>query len=238
MMEEWGLITGVVSLVLGAYAIWLSKEFYKMSNAISQEIQETSRRIRSDVEKLDRLFDQLYSDTFRALNETYSEMRQRLWASADGRIVEPVSGPKEESKPSPSRTPVGRPTPDPTSPLPPRGTDPPLETKIITEKRDRVGEILMELFHRAQRPDRKVTAGQLADLGNEAGLSYADAATGVIRLGRNGRLYPVGDNISIDTVLVSSKEEAERLKNEKLDAAVAKVLGEETNRSIHEPNDT
>lgn len=78
-METAAIIASVVSVIIGVFAIWLSVTFYKMSTQISESIKEAAKNISSGVERLEKLFDRLYSDTFGIMKETVSDMRKHIW---------------------------------------------------------------------------------------------------------------------------------------------------------------
>ncbi len=73
------LIASIVSLVVGIGAIWLSIVFYRMTDKTSLEIKQSSDRISNSVEKLEKLFDKLYTDTFTMMKDTVTDMRKHLW---------------------------------------------------------------------------------------------------------------------------------------------------------------
>ncbi|MFJ7756308.1 hypothetical protein ACQKGI_20045 [Peribacillus muralis] len=80
-IEVFSIVASVFSIVLGIVAIWLSVVFYKMSEKSSKEIEKSSNAINSNVEKLDVLFDKMYTDTFGMVKETVSDMRQYVYKS-------------------------------------------------------------------------------------------------------------------------------------------------------------
>lgn len=79
MMEAASLIASIVSVIIGGFAIWLSVTFYKMANAISEDTKEASKGISASVDRLESLFDRLYSDTFSMMKDTVSDMRKHIW---------------------------------------------------------------------------------------------------------------------------------------------------------------
>lgn len=78
-METASIASSIVSLVLGAYAIWLSIVFYRMSSASSDLIRSSAKDIDASVEKLEELFGHLYADTFSMMKDTVSDMRRHVW---------------------------------------------------------------------------------------------------------------------------------------------------------------
>ena len=77
------LISSIASLVLAVVAIWLSIVFYKLSAAASESTTDAAKGIASSVERLEKLFDKLYSDTFSMMRETVTDMRKHIWRDPD-----------------------------------------------------------------------------------------------------------------------------------------------------------
>jgi len=82
-LEVISLIAGIASLVLAIIAIWLSFKFYQMSTASSDKINESSNKINNNVEKLEKMFDTMYADTFGMVKETVTHMRQQVDKSSN-----------------------------------------------------------------------------------------------------------------------------------------------------------
>ena len=72
-------ISSIASLILAIVAIWLSIQFYKMSTQSSKEVEMSTNNINSNVEKLDHLFNKMYSDTFTIVKDTVSDMRDHVY---------------------------------------------------------------------------------------------------------------------------------------------------------------
>ena len=79
IIEVISLTASIASLVLAIVAIWLSLVFFKLSGATSEKANEASRSVMSSVEKLEKIFDKLYSDTFSIMKDTVSDMRKHYW---------------------------------------------------------------------------------------------------------------------------------------------------------------
>ncbi len=73
------LIVSVVAVAIGIMAIWLSIIFYRMSTQLSESTKEAAKGIGASVERLEKLFDRLYSDTFSMVRDTVSDMRKHAW---------------------------------------------------------------------------------------------------------------------------------------------------------------
>jgi hypothetical protein len=80
-MDTINLFAASVTLVLGVTAIVLSIVFYRMSNVQAERAAESASQIRSSVDRLEKLFGSLYSDTFSMMRETVTDMRQHVWRS-------------------------------------------------------------------------------------------------------------------------------------------------------------
>jgi len=83
-IEIISLTASLASLILAIVAIWLSFKFFEKSNEASDKTIEASKGIGSSVERLEKLFDKLYSDTFTMMKDTVSDMRQHIWKKDDG----------------------------------------------------------------------------------------------------------------------------------------------------------
>lgn len=77
-------IASIASLILAIGAIWLSVVFYKMSDSASKATTEAAKGIAASVERLEKLFDKLYSDTFSMMRDTVSDMRKHMWPVDNG----------------------------------------------------------------------------------------------------------------------------------------------------------
>jgi len=78
------LIASIASLVLAIVAIWLSIVFFKMSSQLSESTKEAAKGIGASVERLEKLFDKLYADTFSMMRDTVSDMRKHIWPDDTG----------------------------------------------------------------------------------------------------------------------------------------------------------
>ena len=78
-METAALVSSIVSIIIGGFAIWLSVTFYRMSNKISEDTKEAAKGISASVNRLESLFDSLYSDTFSMMKDTVTDMRKHIW---------------------------------------------------------------------------------------------------------------------------------------------------------------
>ncbi len=81
-IEVASFAAAIASLVLAIVAIVLSIVFYKMSSELSESAKEAAKDIGASVEKLEKLFDRLYADTFSMMKDTVSDMRKHAWGEA------------------------------------------------------------------------------------------------------------------------------------------------------------
>lgn len=86
-MEIVSIVASIVSVAIAGFAIWLSVTFFGMSTKTSAHIDEAARAIASGVDKLEKLFDRFYTDTFSMMKDTVSDMRRHIW---------PEKGPTED----------------------------------------------------------------------------------------------------------------------------------------------
>ena len=78
-IELISLIASIASLILAIGAIWLSIVFFRMSNEASKATTEAAKGIDASVQRLEKLFDKLYSDTFSMMKDTVTDMRKHIW---------------------------------------------------------------------------------------------------------------------------------------------------------------
>lgn len=83
-----GLIATIASLVLAVVAIGLSIVFFRMSAELAESTKEASKGIGASVERLEKLFDKLYADTFSMMRDTVSDMRRHIWPEEGTSIEE------------------------------------------------------------------------------------------------------------------------------------------------------
>lgn len=76
------LVSSLVSIFLGVFAIALSLVLYRWSNEAAERSHEAARNMEASVKRLEQLFDRLYSDTFSMVKDTYTDIRQHMWPNA------------------------------------------------------------------------------------------------------------------------------------------------------------
>ncbi|MBN3044725.1 hypothetical protein AB6D30_10510 [Pectobacterium brasiliense] len=77
--ELLSFILSIVSLIISGGAVWLSLKFYQMSDEAAKEAKTSSDKIQSNTDKLEGLFNKLYTDTFSMMKETVSDMRKHIY---------------------------------------------------------------------------------------------------------------------------------------------------------------
>ena len=73
------IVSSLVSVFLGIFAIGLSLILYRWSNQAAERSNEAARNIEASVKRLEQLFDKLYADTFSMVKDTYTDIRQHMW---------------------------------------------------------------------------------------------------------------------------------------------------------------
>lgn len=77
--EILSMAASIASLVLAIVAISLAIVFFQMSSRLAERTKEAAKGIGASVDRLENLFDKLYSDTFSMMRDTYSDMRKHIW---------------------------------------------------------------------------------------------------------------------------------------------------------------
>ena len=78
IVQAIALLASMASLALAIVAIWLSFKFYTMSIRNSEKIEEANRAIGASVDRLEKVFQMQYSDTFSMVRDTYADFRKHL----------------------------------------------------------------------------------------------------------------------------------------------------------------
>jgi hypothetical protein len=82
-LEILSIVSSLVSVILGGFAIWLAVRFYEMSSKSAEKLEQASNNIEATTKRLETLFDKLYSDTFEMVKDTVSDMRKHVWRAED-----------------------------------------------------------------------------------------------------------------------------------------------------------
>jgi hypothetical protein len=77
-IEVISLLSTIASLIFAVLAIWLSIVFYRLSITASKATEDVTKGISASVERLEKIFDKLYSDTFSVMRETVTDMRKHI----------------------------------------------------------------------------------------------------------------------------------------------------------------
>lgn len=73
------LFAAAASIVLAIVALALSIFFFVQSKKAADQSSKSAAEITSSVERLQALFNSLYSDTFSIMRDTVTDMRQHIW---------------------------------------------------------------------------------------------------------------------------------------------------------------
>lgn len=73
------LVASIASLILAVLAIALSIIFFILSAYYSEKSNAAANKISSTVDRLEKLFDHLYADTFSMMRENVTEMQKHAW---------------------------------------------------------------------------------------------------------------------------------------------------------------
>lgn len=74
------LLSSIASLILSVFAIWLAFMFFRMSSTLNEKSADAAKQVSAGVEKLEKLFDNLYNDTFAIMRDTVTDMRKHMWS--------------------------------------------------------------------------------------------------------------------------------------------------------------
>jgi Txe/YoeB family toxin of Txe-Axe toxin-antitoxin module len=92
-VEILSIIASIVSVILAIVAIGLAVAFFWISNRIANDIKEASYKIDSSVNRLETLFDKLYSGMFAMVDDTMKDMREKVFKapeSSDDKLTEEI----------------------------------------------------------------------------------------------------------------------------------------------------
>jgi hypothetical protein len=74
-MDTFSIISNILSITLSVVSLCLSIYYYTQSNKVNKDNERISNDIRNSVNKLESLFEKLYSDTFSMLKEQNNTMQ-------------------------------------------------------------------------------------------------------------------------------------------------------------------
>ena len=78
------LALSLASIGISGFAVWLSVRFYKMTSSQSKDIEKAASQIGGSVDRLESLFDKMYSDTFSMMEDTVADMRRYIYRGENG----------------------------------------------------------------------------------------------------------------------------------------------------------
>ena len=146
-METAAFIASVVSICIAVFAVWLAITFYKMATKVSEGIKDAAKNISSGVDRLEKIFDRLYADTFGMVRDTFTDMRKHVWS---GEKLTEVKVSEEEVKKAEEK--VGKLKADFQDQI--KGTL--SKQKITNEKYDAILQTLSKLAEKTIAYSRKV----------------------------------------------------------------------------------
>lgn len=74
-MDTFSIISNILSITLSVVSLCLSIYYYTQSNKVNKDNERISNDIRTSVNKLESLFEKLYSDTFTMFKEQNNTMQ-------------------------------------------------------------------------------------------------------------------------------------------------------------------
>lgn len=82
-LQLFTIIVSISSILLAIVAITLSILFYVWSRKSNEDIQKTSIHIDHNTEKIEKLFDRFYTDTFGIMKGTIAAMQKSVFPDGD-----------------------------------------------------------------------------------------------------------------------------------------------------------
>jgi hypothetical protein len=79
VVEIWSFIASVTSAILAIIAIGLSIIFFLMSIKSSRETEQAAQNTKSSADRLEKIFDSLYTSTFALMKDTVTEVSRHAW---------------------------------------------------------------------------------------------------------------------------------------------------------------
>lgn len=73
------MAVSITSLVIAAFAIYLSIQFFKMSSKVSEDTKEAANEIKASIRELDAIFRQQHKETFSMVRTTFDDLRKHSW---------------------------------------------------------------------------------------------------------------------------------------------------------------
>ena len=89
-IEVINFVSTIASGVLAIVALALSIVFFVLAKRDADRSAENASQIAGSVDRLEKLFDTLYSDTFSMMRDTYTDMRKHVWRAAPTKSEEPI----------------------------------------------------------------------------------------------------------------------------------------------------
>jgi hypothetical protein len=77
------LATGVMSVALAVFAVWLSLYFFRQSGVQARLAKESADEVARTVERLEKLWAAMYGESVAMMRDTVSDMREHVWRRED-----------------------------------------------------------------------------------------------------------------------------------------------------------
>ena len=82
------LFSAAFSIVLAAVALFLSLYFYRRSVEQASLAETSANQIAASVDRLEKLFNSLYADTFSMMRDTVTDMRAHIWPRGEAESMD------------------------------------------------------------------------------------------------------------------------------------------------------
>ncbi|HLM85629.1 MAG TPA: hypothetical protein VK272_05515 [Solirubrobacteraceae bacterium] len=77
------LATGVTSVALAVFAVWLSLYFFRQSGAQARLAKDSADEVARTVERLEKLWAAMYGESVAMMRDTVTDMREHVWRRED-----------------------------------------------------------------------------------------------------------------------------------------------------------
>src|SRR5689334_17460432 len=82
------LFSAALSIVLAAVALSLSLYFYRRSVEQARMAETSANQIAASVDRLEKLFNSLYADTFSMTRDIVTDMRAHIWSQGEAESMD------------------------------------------------------------------------------------------------------------------------------------------------------
>lgn len=208
-----GLVAGLVSIVLGGLAIWLSLKFYQMSTQSQRSLDEASQEIAGMVRTLETLFRSMYSDTFGLVRDSWNAMHT---AREGVRDPEPTSEASSEEEGAQTDGEQADYPHRPYVSFPSLGRDD--DDSEVREAR----AVMTEALSRSWESGNSPRAYDLARVAEEAGFYRLTVTEALVKMQREGDFHTPKD-VGASSCLYRTKRESDMARAEAVEAAIRRM---------------